>query len=239
MSVPDLDAVRARLRELGAEPHGSMPSRPTRSSTPRTARSWPPTRGCDCGRTRDDESSDVDSTSSPSKARASTGSSRAAKSSSCGVANDDDAIDAAFAALGYSRVLSFEKRRESWKLGGCNVELDELPHLGTFVEIEGPERSGHPEGPRAASTARSAAGQGELHRAADDPSSGARRHDASGDVRAVAVDRVRRLERAIIPIAVRYTAQTTNPTVQTASRTHPRAGGASSRSTEHGAAHRT
>jgi adenylate cyclase class 2 len=40
--------------------------------------------------------------------------------------------------LGFSQVLSFEKRRESWKLDGCSVELDEMPRLGTFVEIEGP-----------------------------------------------------------------------------------------------------
>jgi len=41
-------------------------------------------------------------------------------------------------ALGFVRTLSFEKHRESWIYGGCRVELDELPHLGTFVEIEGP-----------------------------------------------------------------------------------------------------
>ena len=41
--------------------------------------------------------------------------------------------------LGFDRVLSFEKRRESWTLGGCKVELDEVPHLGTFVEVEGPK----------------------------------------------------------------------------------------------------
>lgn len=40
-------------------------------------------------------------------------------------------------ALGFHPVLSFEKRRQSWELGGCKVELDELPHLGCFVEIEG------------------------------------------------------------------------------------------------------
>jgi len=54
--------------------------------------------------------------------------------------NIDDAKTAAklFTALGFPPVLSFEKRRESWKLDGCHVELDELPYLGTFVEIEGP-----------------------------------------------------------------------------------------------------
>ena len=41
--------------------------------------------------------------------------------------------------LGYLRTLSFEKRRESWELDGCKVELDELPHLGRFVEVEGPD----------------------------------------------------------------------------------------------------
>src|SRR4051812_38236355 len=40
--------------------------------------------------------------------------------------------------LGFRVVLSFEKRRESWTLGGCHVELDDLPHLGTYIEIEGP-----------------------------------------------------------------------------------------------------
>src|ERR1700709_1058144 len=39
--------------------------------------------------------------------------------------------------LGYTRILSFEKRRQSWTMGGCRIELDELPFLGSFVEIEG------------------------------------------------------------------------------------------------------
>ncbi len=42
-------------------------------------------------------------------------------------------------ALGFVEVLCFEKRRETWRLNDCLVELDELPHLGLFVEIEGPE----------------------------------------------------------------------------------------------------
>ena len=41
-------------------------------------------------------------------------------------------------ALGLRAELTFEKRRESWKLGDCKVELDELPVLGKFVEVEGP-----------------------------------------------------------------------------------------------------
>lgn len=44
-----------------------------------------------------------------------------------------------FEAMGYARTLTFQKRRESWKLGECSVELDEVPQLGFFVEIEGPD----------------------------------------------------------------------------------------------------
>lgn len=44
-------------------------------------------------------------------------------------------------ALGYQRVLMFEKRRRRWLLDGCRVELDSLPLLGDFIEIEGPSES--------------------------------------------------------------------------------------------------
>jgi adenylate cyclase class 2 len=40
--------------------------------------------------------------------------------------------------LGFVTTLTFEKRRETWRYGDCKVELDLLPYLGTFVEIEGP-----------------------------------------------------------------------------------------------------
>ena len=38
-------------------------------------------------------------------------------------------------------MLSFEKRRHTWRLSGCSIELDELPHLGVYVEIEGPDEA--------------------------------------------------------------------------------------------------
>jgi adenylate cyclase class 2 len=44
-----------------------------------------------------------------------------------------------FEVLGFGKTISFEKRRESWLLDNCKVELDELPWLGTFVEVEGPD----------------------------------------------------------------------------------------------------
>lgn len=41
-------------------------------------------------------------------------------------------------ALGFVEILCFEKRRETWRLNDCLIELDELPYLGRFVEIEAP-----------------------------------------------------------------------------------------------------
>ena len=52
--------------------------------------------------------------------------------------DDPDAATKLFERLGLAVTLSFEKRRETWELGGCKVELDEVPHLGSFVEVEGP-----------------------------------------------------------------------------------------------------
>lgn len=40
--------------------------------------------------------------------------------------------------LGFQETLCFEKRRESWQFEQCTIELDEMPALGGFVEIEGP-----------------------------------------------------------------------------------------------------
>ncbi|MCS7034392.1 MAG: class IV adenylate cyclase [Phycisphaerae bacterium] len=55
--------------------------------------------------------------------------------------HDPTAAIELLAQLGFAVQLSFQKRRESWSLpGGCVVELDELPILGRFVEVEGPSR---------------------------------------------------------------------------------------------------
>jgi adenylate cyclase, class 2 len=39
-------------------------------------------------------------------------------------------------AMGYRPYFSFEKRRESWRVSGWNIELDLVPLLGRFVEVE-------------------------------------------------------------------------------------------------------
>ncbi len=51
---------------------------------------------------------------------------------------DADSAENLLSALGYERALAFQKKRRIWRLGNCIVALDELPLLGSFVEIEGP-----------------------------------------------------------------------------------------------------
>jgi adenylate cyclase class 2 len=50
-----------------------------------------------------------------------------------------EATEMLLAALGYRKALAFDKRRRLWRLHDCEVALDELPLLGSFVEIEGPD----------------------------------------------------------------------------------------------------
>lgn len=40
--------------------------------------------------------------------------------------------------LGYSVTLAFDKKRQLWRIDECDVCLDELPIVGKYVEIEGP-----------------------------------------------------------------------------------------------------
>ena len=71
-----------------------------------------------------------------------------------------------------ARCSASRSAARSWKLGGCTVELDELPHLGTFVEIEGPSEAAILKVRDQLQLDRAAAREGELHRAADDPPAG-------------------------------------------------------------------
>ncbi|MHC4477619.1 MAG: class IV adenylate cyclase [Planctomycetota bacterium] len=50
-----------------------------------------------------------------------------------------DSAGKLLSALGYEEALTFEKKRRMWHLGECEVALDQLPLLGSFVEIEGPD----------------------------------------------------------------------------------------------------
>jgi len=42
-------------------------------------------------------------------------------------------------ALGYEKLLVIEKKRRIWHLDECEVALDQLPLIGNFIEIEGPD----------------------------------------------------------------------------------------------------
>ncbi|AQT68300.1 putative adenylyl cyclase CyaB [Anaerohalosphaera lusitana] len=53
--------------------------------------------------------------------------------------DDFETMSAMLVSLGFEKTLEFEKKRRVWLLDGCEVCLDELPVLGSFVEIEGPE----------------------------------------------------------------------------------------------------
>ena len=51
---------------------------------------------------------------------------------------DANAVQGLLGELGFTQSLILGKRRQSWLLDDCRVELDQLPLLGTFVEVEGP-----------------------------------------------------------------------------------------------------
>jgi len=53
--------------------------------------------------------------------------------------NQSDCAEKLLYILGYDRTLVVEKKRRIWRLGGCEVALDEVALLGSFVEIEGPD----------------------------------------------------------------------------------------------------
>jgi adenylate cyclase class 2 len=52
---------------------------------------------------------------------------------------DGDSVEKLLSELDYEKTLVFEKRRQIWNLDDCVVCLDELPLLGSYVEIEGPD----------------------------------------------------------------------------------------------------
>ncbi len=51
--------------------------------------------------------------------------------------DDAEAAVQMIRALGMKEQMTIQKRRASYRMGRCLVELDELPLIGCFVEIEG------------------------------------------------------------------------------------------------------
>jgi adenylate cyclase class 2 len=52
---------------------------------------------------------------------------------------DGNSAEKLLSALGYKKSLVFEKKRRLYRLDQCKIALDELPLLGYFLEIEGPD----------------------------------------------------------------------------------------------------
>ena len=132
----DLEAIRVRLRDAGARRQGMVLETNTFFDTP-DGQLVSADKGLRLRRTRDlsnDERHAIVTVKGPQQS----GQLKSREEGEVGVADADKAQDV-LRMLGYSPTLSFEKRRESWMLGGCKVELDELPILGRFVEIEGPD----------------------------------------------------------------------------------------------------
>ena len=136
MKVEDFDDLRRRLRELGAEPRGSVLEMNEFFDT--SERSLVEAdKGLRLRSSRDAKTGEqkfVLTFKGPQQA----GELKNREEAEVRV-DDPEHARRFLAALGYQPTLSFEKRRESWRLGNCKLELDELPVLGRFIEIEGPD----------------------------------------------------------------------------------------------------
>jgi adenylate cyclase class 2 len=136
MKVESLDAVRARLEELNAEKLGeSMETNVFFDTEDRSL------LAADEGlrlRTNTPLPSGTVKHIITFKGPRQHGPLKSREETELGVTDAKEAV-ALMEVLGFHRVISFEKKRQSWKVGGCSVELDELPHLGVYVEIEGPK----------------------------------------------------------------------------------------------------
>jgi adenylate cyclase class 2 len=135
MKVPDLASVRAQLQMQGAQPKSQVLETNTFFDTEDRsllARD----QGLRLRHTRDQQTHAEISTVTFKGPRLH-GQLKNREERELVVGSVKDAM-ALLESLGFSRVLTFQKRRETWLIEGCHVELDELPYIGVFVEIEGP-----------------------------------------------------------------------------------------------------
>jgi adenylate cyclase class 2 len=133
MKVPDLESVAKTLRDNGAQRRGADMETNIFFDAPDAT-----LRKSDCGlrlRIAEDETGKKRFTVTL-KGPAQKGQLKTREETEFSVDNAQ-AVEDLFASLGYRRTISFQKRRQSWLFADCKVELDELPYLGKFVEIEG------------------------------------------------------------------------------------------------------
>lgn len=138
VKVPDFDAVRKALSDSGAKHVGSVLEINTFFDTPDKSL-LAQDKGLRLRQTRDDRSGREGFVITV-KGPAQPGAFKSREEAETDV-DDGERAAGVLQALGYRPELSFEKRRESWTLGRCKIELDELPVLGRFVEIEGPDEA--------------------------------------------------------------------------------------------------
>jgi adenylate cyclase class 2 len=136
MKVGEFAAVRAKLAEAGAKQVGAVLETNTFFDS-KDGALVSSDKGLRLRRTRDDKTG-AEKFIITVKGPQQSGDLKNREEAEVRVEDGDDAR-AVLAALGYQPTLSFEKKRESWELDDCKVELDELPILGRFVEIEGPD----------------------------------------------------------------------------------------------------
>jgi adenylate cyclase class 2 len=135
MAVANLETVRARLRDAGAEHAGAILETNTFFDTDDRS-----LLAADEGlrlRRNVDVASGAQEHVITYKGPRQHGALKTRDEVEVTVGSGEDAVQL-LERLGFVRMLAFEKRRDSWRLGGCKVELDEVPYLGSYVEVEGP-----------------------------------------------------------------------------------------------------
>jgi adenylate cyclase class 2 len=138
LKLDDHEPVRARLREIGAKRLGEVLETNTFFDTPdRTLKSQD--RGLRL-RTSTLAATGAAKHIITYKGPRAPGAIKRREEIEFAIDQPDRAV-ALFKGLGYTDTFTFEKRRESWPVDDCLVELDELPHLGKFIEIEGPSEA--------------------------------------------------------------------------------------------------
>lgn len=132
MKVDDLNAIRLRLKNAGAQPQGSALEENNFFDTPQNS-----LRAAGKGlRTRVAAKTDGSRKCTVTMKGPLQKSDLKSREETEFRVDDPDAARQLLENLGYQQTLSFQKRRESWTLQDCKIELDEMPYLGTFVEIE-------------------------------------------------------------------------------------------------------
>ena len=121
----DLDGVRGRLRELGARLEGP---RALETNTVFDDEAGSLARSGRLLRLRNGHELTVKTPVEDAKYKA-----RAEHT----IHVEDGETDAILAGLGFRAAWRYEKYREGWDLEGMFVTLDELPFVGSVVEIEG------------------------------------------------------------------------------------------------------